>query len=135
MFCPRVLQEILPSHCQRLWRTFTRKPYQCYLLLGLVPSFLVWLLIFVSHRCKSTTVCAEFTTVQQSLITRTMYCFSYNTIDYMQENDIIINQDWRCLLLNVVHWNIYGKIFSIREERNIAEASYFVFILSNKFLY
>ena len=71
---------------------------------------LVWLLIFVSHRCKSTTMCAEFTTVQQSLITRTMYWFSNNTTDHMQENDLIVNQDWRCLLLNVMHWNIYGKI-------------------------
>lgn len=40
-----------------------------------------------------------------------MYCFSNNRADIMQENDpIIVNQEWRSLLLNVVHWNIYGEI-------------------------
>lgn len=40
-----------------------------------------------------------------------MYCFSNNRTDNMQENDpVIVNQNWRSLLLNVVHWNIYGEI-------------------------
>lgn len=63
-----------------------------------------------------------------SLITRIMYSFSNNRTDMQQNDPIIVNQDWINLLLSVVHWNILGKLCSVRwEDRNISETSFCYF--------